>query len=187
MFFQSLICEPVFIFPIISFIFNIHLDWSILILIIVFQTFSIFSLQLGKVSPPNFQLGFVSSLISYIFIKNPLSFSILVGVFLSVIFGYLYILKRKINYHLSSLVRIEFALIFSILISYFSYIFALFLQYVILKNFKVPDSSNFYSLSLFLVLSQVKYFRFGKKVETIIFLFGILIGVLCLKIILNYF
>ncbi|HAF08304.1 MAG: hypothetical protein QME48_03420 [bacterium] len=187
MFFQSLICEPVFIFPILSFIFNIHLNNSLLILIIIFQTFSIFSLQLGKVSPPNFQIGFVSSLISHFFLKESISFSLLFGIFISIIFGYLYILKRKINYYLSNNFKIEFALIFSVLISYFSYISVLLLQYMILKKFKVADSSNFYSLSLFLVLSQVKYFRFGKKVETLLFLVGILIGVICLKLISNSF
>lgn len=189
MLFQSLISEPVFIFPILSFFFKIDFDGSILILLLVFQTLSIFSLQLGKVTPPNFQIGFVSSLLTYSFLGYPLSFSMLVGILSSLIWGYFYILKRKINFFLSKKFEIKYALLLSLLITFFSYMSFFLFIYSILKNFCFFKSENkVYLVSIFLILAQIKYVKISKKIETILFITGILLGLfLCLKINLNCF
>jgi hypothetical protein len=190
MLFQSLISEPVFIFPVLSFFLKINFDHSLLFLLLIFQTLSIFSLQLGKVSPPNFQMGFVSSLLTYSFLKYPLSFSILVGIFSSLIFGYFYVLKRKINFYLSKNFEIKLALILSILITFFSYLFFLLLEYFLLKNFHMfkIQKDSILIISIFLILAQIKYTKVNKKLGTILFFVGTLIGLfLCLKININFF
>ncbi|MEO0237052.1 MAG: hypothetical protein ABIN35_02315 [candidate division WOR-3 bacterium] len=190
MLFQSLVSEPVFIFPVLSFFLKISFDNSILLLLILFQTLSIFSLQLGKVTPPNFQIGFVSSLLTYSFLRYPLSFSILVGIFSSLIFGYFYIIKRRINFYLSRSFKIELALFLSIMITFFSYLFFLYSEYFLLTKLQLfkTQHNNVFIVSIFLTLTQIKYVKVNKKIETILFFMGILLGLfLCLKIKLNWF
>lgn len=188
MLFQSLISEPVFIFPILSFFLKINFDNSVLFLLIIFQTLSIVSLQLGKVAPPNFQIGFVSSLLTNIFLKYTLSFSILVGIFSSLIFGYFYILKRRINFYLSKNFELKVAIMLSLLITFFSYLFFLLSLYFVLKRINFFQIENLYVISTFLILSQIKYVKINKKIETILFLIGILSGLsLWLSTNLNFF
>ncbi|MEO0289197.1 MAG: hypothetical protein ABIN00_06135 [candidate division WOR-3 bacterium] len=185
-----MISEPVFIFPVLSFFLKIGFDNSILLLLILFQTLSIFSLQLGKVAPPNFQIGFVSSLLTYSFLRYPLSLSILAGIFSSLIFGYFYIIKRRINFYLSKNFDLKPALFFSILITFFSYILFLFTEYLLLTKFQLfkTQHDNIFVVSIFLILTQIKYVKINKKIETILFFMGILLGLfVCLKINLNWF
>lgn len=182
-----MIGEPVFLFPLLSIIFKIDFHFQIFILILIFQIFSINSLQIGKVNPPDFQFGFVSSLIAYLFSESSLTFSILIGLIFSFLGGYFYDLKTKLNFFLSRLTILNLAIFLSVFISFlFSFTFLLF-EYIVLKNLISIKTENVYLVMLALIFAQTKISKLNKKIEIFLFTTGILLGVLCVLAISKYF
>ncbi len=182
-----MIGEPVFLFPLFSIIFKIDFKFEIFILILIFQIFSISSIQIGKVNPPDFQFGFVSSLIAYLFSDSSLTFSILIGLIFSFVSGYFYDAKTKLNFFLSRLPILNLGIFLSVSISFlFSFALLLF-EYIVLKDFVSVKTENVYLVMFALIFAQTKISKLNKKIEIFLFIIGILLGLLCILAISKYF
>ncbi|MGE3063352.1 MAG: hypothetical protein AB7T10_06925 [bacterium] len=174
---HSLVSEPVFLIPLLSFIFKIPITNDVIIIITVFQILSAVSLQMGKFVPPEFAVGGVLSFILYSFDSISLSYSLIFGIFASLLMILLFELKIRLNKRLGRVVGYFHAVIISLLVSFFLYFTVIFLfssaASLLSNNLQYTSSIAVFSL---LALPFFYAIRLKSRNEPAYFILGIAVG-----------
>lgn len=119
MLFQSLINEPVFALPILALISGSPMNSEFIIIVLVFQMMSVFAMQLGRHSPPEFSAGGISAFIAYTN-SHSLILAVLIGLIASYLLGYIYVQKAKVISMMGRM-RDAVVIILSLLFSFTAY------------------------------------------------------------------
>lgn len=185
---HSLVSEPVFIIPLISFLFHIEITNEILIIIIIYQILSAVSLQMGKYVPPEFSTGAVVSFILFVFNSTCLSSSILMGLFASLLMIPVFEVKIRLNKILGKRFRYSLAVLISIFISIAIYIFV-FLVFILLSNVLWGGLTQNNNLVIFSLLTLPFFYavRLKSGNEPLYFILGVTFGGMLTWINLFYF
>ncbi|MCK4524426.1 hypothetical protein KAU15_05825 [candidate division WOR-3 bacterium] len=172
---QYLLSEPVFVIPILCLLTGQNINVFIPF-IVVFQILSVFSIQLGKYSPPEYQAGAIIAFLLVTFSGFGLTQAILIGIVFSFIFNQIYKLKMDFNKWLVSISKsIHLSHLISIALSiciYFSiYLLAIhsgnFLSSFFLKH------DNHYIFILILPMLKLRSIRVEGK--SILFVMGLIL------------
>lgn len=123
--FQSLISEPVFALPLLALLFNGTINQDMLTLIFVFQMLSVFSMQLGKHSPPEFSSG---SIAGYLVLdaSGSLALAVLSGIIASYALKMNYQLKVKVICKIDNAISNDYMLAFASICFSFIYYYAVY-------------------------------------------------------------
>ncbi|MDD3804495.1 MAG: hypothetical protein PHW02_08965 [bacterium] len=176
-FVHSLLSEPVFLIPLLSFLFGIRISNEIIIIITVFQILSAVSLQMGKYVPPEFAAGGVVSFILYTYSSLSLSLSLIAGIFASLLMIPAFELKIRLNKILASKMIYPWAVASAVGISYALYaaIIFLFSETGILLSSHLNHNS---SIAVFSLLSLPFFYavRLKSRNEPAYFILGVVFG-----------
>ncbi len=172
---QYLLSEPVFVIPILCLLTGQNISVFIP-LILIFQILSVFSIQLGKHSPPEYQAGAIIAFLLVAFSNFGITQAILIGVIFSFIFNHIYRLKMDFNKWLVSVSNnIHLSHIISVVISICIY-FLIYLLVIYsgnyLSSFFLKDDSHYIFI---LILPMLKLRTIILERKSILFLIGLII------------
>lgn len=150
-----MLSEPVFLIPLLAWSGGLHIQ-PFFILIAVFQIMSIFAIQLGKYSPPEYQSGAVAAFILHGICHMELVPAIAMGIVFAYIFNAIFNLKISFNDKLISSLNNRYLCIgLSLIISVLLY-WAMYIAVYVIGQYASNMHSSWDLMPLILALAILK-------------------------------
>lgn len=150
-----MLSEPVFLIPLLAWMVGINIE-SLLILIAVFQIMSIFSIQLGKYMPPEYQSGAVIAFILCCMNNIPLPLAIAAGLMSAYMFNALFRMKLTINQKLINTLKNRYLAITTSIITSITMYFIIYVSVWMLGHLQYNFHSSYNVIPIILALALLK-------------------------------